>query len=92
MKLRLQKQMNGEVKLYFKQKAETDLADLERSIRELATLFECEKALKILKERNSKTEEELRSEGLDEVKAFYMSQVVSLHNKALFAMLECSKK
>ncbi|NNJ88296.1 MAG: hypothetical protein HKP53_02755 [Eudoraea sp.] len=81
-----------EMQLDFKQLAETDIADLERSIRELATLFQCEKALTILKELKPRTEEELKAESLENTKAYYLSQVVSIHNKALFAMIECSKK
>lgn len=81
-----------EKQLDFKQLAETDIADLERSIRELATLFQCEKALHILKDRKSRTEEELKAESFEKTKAYYLSQVVSIHNKALFALIECSKK
>lgn len=81
-----------EKQLDFKRLAETDIADLERSIRELATLFQCEKALNILKDHKARTEEELKAESLENTKAYYLSQVVSIHNKALFAMIECSKK
>jgi len=78
--------------LDFKRLAEIDIAHLEGSIRELATLFQCEKALHILKDRKMRTEEELKAESLEKTKAYYLSQVVSIHNKALFAMIECSKK
>ncbi len=78
--------------LDFKRVAEIDIASLERSIRELATLFHCEKAVHILKDRKTRTEEELKAESIEETKAYYLSQVVSIHNKALFALIECSKK
>ncbi|MGB5645715.1 MAG: hypothetical protein WBM55_01250 [Muriicola sp.] len=80
-----------EEQLNFKRLAEMEIADLENSIRELATLFQCDKALHILKDRKSRTEEELQAESLDKTKAYYRSQVVAIHNKALFALIECSK-
>jgi hypothetical protein len=82
----LEKQLN------FKRLAEIDIAALEKSIRELATLFQCDKALHILRDRKIRTEEELKAESLEKTKAYYLSQVVSIHNKALFALIECSKK
>ncbi len=81
-----------EKQLDFKRLAEIDIAELEKSIRELATLFQCEKAMHLLKERKSRTEEELRSESFEKTRAYYLSQVVSIHNKALFALIECSKQ
>ena len=81
-----------EEQLNFKRLAEIEIADLENSIRELATLFQCDKALHILQDRKSRTEEELQAESLDQTKAYYRSQVVAIHNKALFALIECSKK
>jgi hypothetical protein len=81
-----------EAKQNFKRLAEIELAELERSIRNTATLFGCEKALQILQQRKTRTEDELRGESLEKTKAFYVAQVTALHNKALFALLECSKK
>ncbi len=81
-----------EKQLDFKRVAEIDIAALERSIRELATLFQCEKALHILRDRKKRTEEEIKAESFEKTKAYYLSQVVSIHNKALFALIECSKK
>lgn len=81
-----------EKQLDFKRIAEIDIANLEQSIRELATLFQCDKVLHILKDRKLRTEEELKAESLEKTKAYYLSQVVSIHNKALFALIECSKK
>ncbi len=82
----LQKQLD------FKRLAEVDITNLERSIHDLATLFECEKALHILKDRKTRTEDQLKAESLEKTKAHYLSQVVSIHNKALFALIECAKK
>jgi len=81
-----------EKQLDFKRLAEIDIVALESSIRKLATLFQCEKALHILKDRKTRTEEQLKSESFEKTKAYYLSQVVSIHNKALFALIECSKK
>jgi hypothetical protein len=81
-----------EKQLDFKRLAEIDITNLERSIHELATLFQCEKALHILKDRKTRTEKELKAESLESTKAYYLSQVVGIHNKALFALIECSKK
>ncbi|MEZ2414095.1 hypothetical protein ACA086_03970 [Muriicola sp. E247] len=81
-----------EIKMNYKQQAEAELAELERTIRELGKLFHCEKAMQILVSRKLKTENELRAESLESIRAFYMSQAVAMHNKALFAMIECSKK
>ncbi len=81
-----------EKQLDFKRSAEIDIAALEGSIRELATLFQCEKALHILGDRKTRTEEEIKAESFEKTKAYYLSQVVSIHNKALFALIECSKK
>ncbi len=80
-----------EKQLEFKRIAEIDIVSLEKSIRDLATLFQCEKALHILKERKKRTEEQLKTESFEKTKAYYLSQVVSIHNKALFALIECSK-
>jgi len=80
-----------EVQLLFQQQAEGNITELEKAIHELATLFQCDKALHILKERKSRTEAALSAETLETTKAYYLSQVVSIHNKALFALLECSK-
>ncbi len=81
-----------DAKLQIKQAAEDEIAALEKSIRNMAALFECERAMQIVKDRRTKTDEELRAESLSSIKSFYMSQAATLHNKALFALLECSKK
>jgi len=81
-----------EKQLDFKRLAEIDIAALEKSIRDLATLFQCEKALHILKDNKTRTKEELKAESFENTKAHYLSQVVSIHNKALFALIECSKQ
>ncbi|QBA64327.1 hypothetical protein [Muriicola soli] len=81
-----------EIKKNYQQQAEAELAELEKSIRELVTLFQCDKAKQILNSRKVKTEEELRVESLKTLRAFYVSQTIAIHNKALFAMIECSKK
>jgi len=82
---------NYQVQLLFQQQAEADITELEKAIHELATLFQCDKALHILKERKTRTEDALKAETLETTKSYYLSQVVSIHNKALFALLECSK-
>ncbi|NNK12195.1 MAG: hypothetical protein HKP08_12695 [Flavobacteriaceae bacterium] len=81
-----------DVKLNYKQQAEAELAELERTIRELGNLFQCEKVKQLLISHKVKTENELQAESLETIRAFYMSQAVAMHNKALFAMIECSKK
>ena len=81
-----------EAKQSLKEKAEEELQALERSIQELARLFDCDRALQIVKERKSKSEEEIRTQDFSALRSYYMSEVVALHNKALFALLECSKK
>jgi hypothetical protein len=81
-----------DVKLNYKQQAEAELAELERTIRELGNLFQCEKVKQLLISHRVKTENELQAESLESIRAFYMSQAVAMHNKALFAMIECSKK
>ncbi len=80
-----------ESQINFQRSAETDIATLENAIRELALLFECDKAMQILKGRKVRAEDDLRPETMAETKSYYISQVVSMHNKALFALLECSK-
>ncbi len=80
-----------EKQLDFKRNAETDIVSLEKSIRKLAILFQCEKALHILKDRKTRTEAEIKKESFEKTRAYYLSQVVSIHNKALFALIECSK-
>ncbi|MBT8280327.1 MAG: hypothetical protein KJO16_02035 [Muriicola sp.] len=81
-----------ESKKNYQQKAEAELAELEKTIRELVNLFQCEKAKQILNSRKVKADEELRAESLETIRAFYMSQAIAIHNKALFALIECSKK
>jgi hypothetical protein len=81
-----------ESQINFQRSAETDIKTLENAIRELALLFECDKAMQILKGRKVRAEDDLRPETMAETKSFYISQVVSMHNKALFALLECSKQ
>jgi hypothetical protein len=81
-----------ETKLHLKQSAEEELAALERSILELATLLNCDKAAQAIKSRKTLSQDDLRTQSLPSVRAFYLSQVVTLHNKALFSMIECSKK
>ncbi len=79
-------------KMELKETAEEKIRVLENSIRELAAVLKCDRALQALKVPKGKSEEELRVETLASIRSFYMSQVVALHNKALFAMLECSKE
>jgi hypothetical protein len=81
-----------EAKLALKEMSEEKILALEKSIRDLAVIFECDKALQIIKERKGKSEAELRNENLTSVRSYYLSEVVAIHNKALFAMLECSRK
>ena len=80
-----------EMKINFQRLAEINISELEKTIRELALLFECDKALNIMKSRKTRTEEDLKMESLSATKTHYISQTVSIHNKALFALLECSK-
>ncbi len=79
-------------KLLLRQNAEDELILLEKSIRNMASLFECQRALQIVREQKVKSDEELRKEELSTLKSYYMSQAVALHNKALFALLECAKR
>jgi len=80
-----------EMKINFQRLAEINITELERAIHELALLFECDRALNIMNSRKTRTEEDLKRESLSTTKAHYVSQTVSIHNKALFALLECSK-
>lgn len=79
-------------KLLLRQNAADELVLLEKSIRNMASLFECQRAMQIVREQKVKSDEELRKEDLSALKSYYMSQAVALHNKALFALLECAKK
>ncbi|NNE02542.1 MAG: hypothetical protein HKN52_05185 [Eudoraea sp.] len=81
-----------EMKINFQRLAEINISELERAIHELALLFECDKALNIINNRKDRTEEDLKMESFTATKAHYVSQTVSIHNKALFALLECSKQ
>lgn len=81
-----------EAKMELKEMAEEKIRNLESSLKELATVLKCDRALQAIKSQKTKTEEELREETLASVRSFYLSQVAALHNKALFAMLECSKE
>ena len=81
-----------EMKIDFQRLAEINISELERAINELALLFDCDKASKIINSRKDRTEEDLKMESFTETKAHYVSQTVSIHNKALFALLECSKQ
>jgi hypothetical protein len=80
-----------EIKINFQRLAEINISELEKSIHELALLFECDKALRIMSSRKTRTEEDVKLESLSKTKAHYVSQTISIHNKALFALLECSK-
>ncbi len=80
-----------EKKLNFQRLSEINISELEKVIHELALLFECDKALNIMNSRKNRTEEDVKMESLSKTKAHYISQTVSIHNKALFALLECSK-
>jgi hypothetical protein len=81
-----------ERKIDFQRLAKINISELESAIRELALLFECDKALNIMNSRKDRTEEDLKVESFAETKAHFVSQTVSIHNKALFALLECSKQ
>lgn len=81
-----------ERKIDFQRLAKINISELESAIRELALLFECDKALNIMNSRKDRTEEDLKVESFAATKAHYVSQTVSIHNKALFALLECSKQ
>ncbi|NER11117.1 hypothetical protein SAMN06265375_104104 [Muriicola jejuensis] len=81
-----------DTKLSIRQTAEDELANIQKSIEKLAAVFECERARQIVMDRKTKTDEDLQAESVYSIRSFYMSQVVALHNKALFALLECSKK
>ena len=81
-----------EAKMELKEMAEEKIRNLKASIGEVATLLKCDQALQALTKYKGMTEEELQAENLASVRSFYLSQVVALHNKALFAMLECSKE
>lgn len=81
-----------EMKIDFQRLAEINISELEKAIHELAILFECDKALNIINGRKDRTEEDLKMESFAATKAHYVSQTVSIHNKALFALLECSKQ
>lgn len=79
-------------KLALKEKAEEELQALERSIQKIARIFECDRALQITSEWKGKSETEMRTQDLSTLRSYYMSEVIALHNKTLFALLECSKK
>lgn len=79
-------------KLLLRQNAQDELILLEKSIHNMASLFECQRALQIVRERRVKSDEELQREELSNLKSYYISQAAALHNKALFALLECGKK
>ncbi len=81
-----------DTKLSIRQAAEEELAAMQKSIKNLAAVFECERARQIAMDRKTKTDQDLQAESVSSLRSFYMSQAVTLHNKALFALLECSKK
>lgn len=80
-----------QAQLDFQRLAEIDIINLESAIRDLATLFECEQALHILNDRKARSEAEMEAESIEATKAFYRSQVIAIHNKTLFALINCSK-
>lgn len=73
-----------------KRVTELTFFEFEKSVKEIASLLGCGKAIDLLGNKTFKSEEALESESLETTRQYYLQQSIALQKKALDALSGCA--